>query len=140
MKLISLKNKEGNTKYTFWNRSFISNGKPLFSGIYSLTNTPSGKRSIKVVFPLPNGNATVILGTSVGANGELILESFGSKFNDPGFYFLLEDSRGKIWSKYLKSFRDQLIIRENGSGIIGIQKLTLWNIKVFEIEYEMYEK
>ena len=55
------------------------------------------------MFPFPNGNATVILQPSVGDNGELILKSAEKKIGDSGFYFLLKDKNGNLWTKYVKS-------------------------------------
>lgn len=73
--------------YTIWYRTFKETGQVLYSGFYSVCKMPSGKSCVKAVFPLPNGNATVIMSTNVGKNGELILNSSGRKFGDPGFYF-----------------------------------------------------
>ena len=42
---------------------------------------------VKTVFPLPNGNAIVILRPEAQADGSLVLLSDGHRFGDPGFYF-----------------------------------------------------
>ena len=83
--------------YTVWFRTFRSTGQVIFSGVYSVCALPSGNKSVKAVFPLTKGNATVIISPSVGDKGELILDSSGRKFGDPGFYFVLRDSKGAIW-------------------------------------------
>lgn len=82
------------TKYTIWLRKFYSSDKIIYSGIYGTCKLPSGMTCIRAIFPLPNGNATVIMKPSVGENNELILDSSGKKFGDAGFYFLLHDSKG----------------------------------------------
>jgi len=125
------------TRHTIWYRTFGSNKSVLYSGIYTICTLPSGKVCVKAVFPLPKGNATVIMLPSVGANGELSLTASGRKFGDPGFYFLLEDFRGKLWSQYLRSFRDHLVVHSCAGKIVAKQILTLWNIKVLQFEYEM---
>lgn len=137
-KLISLiepANKE--PKYTFWLRSIKSNGTPIYSGIYGTGVLPSGKPCIKAVFPLPNGNATVLMVPVVGRNGELILESSGKQFGDAGFYFLLKDSKGEYWSKYVKSFRDRLIVTQEQEGLFAEQILTLWHKEVLRFNYRI---
>ena len=107
--IITLKEREsGKVKYTIWYRTFILTGQVLYSGVYSTCMLPSGRVCIKAVFPLPKGNATVIMSPSVGPNGELRLDASGKKFGDPGFYFLLNDSRGDYWFQYVGSFRDHL--------------------------------
>lgn len=132
--------KSNEVKYTIWFRTFQSNGQVLYSGVYSLCNLPSEKTCIKAVFPLPNGNATVIMLPSVGENGELILESSGKKIGDAGFYFLLNDSKGNYWTKYIRSFRDRLIINTTQNYLLAEQILTLWNLKVLRFRYKIESK
>ena len=87
--IITLKDAQTDqVKYTVWFRTLKSNNQVVFSGVYSICTLTNGKSCIKAVFPLPNGNATVIMSPSTGLNGELILDSKGSEFGDPGFYFV----------------------------------------------------
>ena len=126
-------------KYTIWLRTLKSTGQVIYSGIYSTCNLPSGKTCVKAVFPLPKGNATVIMVPKIEVNGSLTLDSSGKKFGDPGFYFLLNDSKGKYWSKFIKSFRDKLIIGEENEHLVAEQKLTLWNQKILKFHYKIEE-
>lgn len=127
-------------KYTIWFRTDRSTGQVIYSGVYSTCTLPAGKTCIKAVFPLPKGNATVILRPRVGSRGELILESPGNRFGDPGFYFLLNDSKGDYWSYYIRSFRDQLIVAPENETISAIQTMTLWRIKVLRLYYQIKMK
>lgn len=124
-------------KYTIWLRKFQSTGKVIYSGIYTTCLLPSGITCVKAIFPLPKGNATVILKPSVGEKNELILDSSGNKFGDAGFYFLLNDSKGNCWSKYIKSFTDKLIVSDENEKLKARQTLKLWRLKVARFEYEM---
>lgn len=124
-------------KYTIWLRKFQSTGKVIYSGIYTTCLLPSGITCVKAIFPLPKGNATVILKPSVGKKNELILNSSGNKFGDAGFYFLLNDSKGNCWSKYIKSFTDKLIVSDENEKLKAKQTLKLWRLKVARFEYEM---
>lgn len=124
-------------KYTVWYRTFKSNGQVLYSGVYSTCLLPSGKTYIKAVFPLPKGNATVIMSPSVGQNGEFCLVSSGKKFGDAGFYFFLNNSKGKFWSQYISSFCDQLVVYCDNGNLFAKQTLTLWNLKVLRFNYEI---
>lgn len=135
IQLISKENEE--LKYTIWLRKFQSSGKVIYSGIYSTTTIPSGTTCIKAIFPLPKGNATVILKPRVGDKNELVLDSSGIKFGDAGFYFLLNDSKGNYWSQYIKSFTDKLIVFEKEENLIAKQTLKLWNLKVANFEYRI---
>lgn len=129
--------KTNEIKYTFWYRSIESTGQVIYSGVYGISNLPSGKTCVKAVFPLPNGNATVLMIPSVGKSGELILDSSGKKFGDAGFYFLLKDSKGEYWSQFIRSFRDCLIIGSENDIILAEQTLTLWHFKVLTFIYKI---
>lgn len=129
--------KTNEVKRTVWFRAFQSSGEVVYSGVYETCILPSGKSCIKAVFPLPNGNATVILSPTVGQNGELILESSGKRIGDSGFYFLLNDTKGQLWTKFIRSFKDTLVVRSEGNRVTATQTLTLWNLRVLQFEYDM---
>ena len=135
IKLVDTKTKE--IKRTIWLRAFKTTGQVVYSGVYETCSLPNKQVCIKAIFPLPNGNATVILTPSVGKNGELILDSSGQRIGDSGFYFLLKDSKGQLWSKFIKSFKDKLVVKSMKDRITATQTLTLWNLKVLEFKYEI---
>ena len=127
-------------KRIIWLRAFQATGRVVYSGVYEICRIPSGQTCIKAVFPLPNGNATVILSPSVGKKGELILSSSGKKIGDSGFYFLLNDARGNLWTKYIKSFKDRLVVSDDQGMVTALQTLTLWNRRVLQFEYSLRKK
>ena len=128
----------GNIKYTAWYRTLISSGRVLYSGIYSTCKLPSGKACVKVIFPLPRGNATVILEPTVGPNGELCFASSGEKYGDPGFYFLVNDSKGRHWAQYVRSFREHLnVFVDEGGELRAEHIITLWKQRVLKILFKM---
>ena len=127
-------------KRTVWFRAFKDTNEVVYSGVYETCIIPNGKTCLKAVFPLPNGNATVILNPTVGMDGELILNSSGRKIGDSGFYFLLNDSKGNFWTKYIKSFQDKLVVSACNHHVTAIQTLTLWNLKVLEFKYSIHKR
>ncbi len=122
---------------TIWLRAFKSSGEIVYSGVYGTCRIPSGEVCIKAIFPLPNGNATVILSPIIGDNGEFILDSSGKKMGDSGFYFLLEDSKGQLWTKFIRSFKDKLVMKSLNGKISAEQTLYLWNLRVLKFNYEI---
>ena len=66
IKLVDTKTNE--VKRTIWLRTFKSTGQVVYSGVYGTCSLPNKQICIKAIFPLPNGNATVILTPSVGKN------------------------------------------------------------------------
>ena len=132
--------KSRQVKYTIWLRTFKSTGQVIYSGVYGVCKLPSGKTCIKAVFPLPKGNATVIMSPGVGTKGELILNSSGKKFGDAGFYFLLNDSKGNYWAQFIRSFRDRLTVSSEKDHISAEQILTLWHRRVAKFNYKIVKK
>ncbi len=126
-----------NLKYTIWLRNFRETGEVVYSGIYDTCALPSGLICVKAIFPLPNGNATVLMKPSVGPDGELILDASGRRIGDPGFYFLLQDSRGNFWTRYLPSFTNKLVVSNSDSSFHARQTLHLWKQKVVSFNYTM---
>lgn len=129
--------KSNKVKYTIWLRTSKLTGQVIYSGVYGICKLPSGKTCIKAVFPLPKGNATVIMSPSVETSGKLILDSSGKKFGDAGFYFLLNDSKGNYWSHFVRSFRDRLTVSTENDYISTEQILTLWHQRVLKFNYKI---
>src|SRR5690606_31102553 len=123
-----------------WFRTIQATGQVIYSGVYGTCQLPSGTSCVKAVFPLPKGNATVIMSPSIGKSGELVLDSSGNNFGDAGFYFLLNDSKGNYWSKYVRSFRDKLTVGIENDQIVAEQTLTLWHKRVLQLHYKIKRK
>ena len=126
------------TKYTVWYRHLKSNGHVIYSGIYAHCTIPDGRTCVKVVFPLPRGNATVIMSVAVGPNGALKLISKGTRFGDPGFYFLLQDAKGRHWTKHIPSFHESITVYVDEESILRADHiLNLWGTKALHLHYKM---
>lgn len=139
--IIQLKEQKSNkVKHTFWLRTFKRTNQIVYSGVYKICSIPNGTTCIKAIFPLPNGSATVILQPFVGNNRELILKSSGNKIGDSGFYFLLKDNKGGLWTKYVKSFKDNLTVTSEKGKIKANQVLTFYGMKVLNFEYIILRK
>ncbi len=124
---------------TGWVRENPASGAAVYVGAYSVANLP-GHRSpcVKVVFPLPNGNATVLLRPSNDVDGALVLESSGRRFGDPGFYFLVRASATDDWARYLQSFRERIRVYPDRAGVLRTDHVfTLWGQKFLELHYKM---
>lgn len=95
--IISLLDTTGQTIYRVWFRRLKRTEEVVYSGIYTHCRIPSGEKCLKVIFPLPQGSATVIMRMSCDSEGNLILESKGRNYGDPGFYFLVKDRKNIMW-------------------------------------------
>ncbi len=128
----------GEARHTIWYRHLKSNQEVIYSGIYSHCRIPDGRVCMKVVFPLPRGNATVVMGLSVGEDGSLTLLSKGKKFGDAGFYFLLVDSKGRHHARYLPSMHESITVFVDGEGVLRADHvLNLWASKALHLHYRI---
>ncbi len=124
--------------YTVWYRVLKATGNVIYSGIYSTCRVPDGRTCVKIVFPLPRGNATVVMSVTVGEHGELCLESHGTGFGSPGFYFLLQDSKGRCWAQYIKTFREKIRVFVDDESVLRADHvLTLWGRRVLQLHYKI---
>lgn len=128
----------GETRHTVWFRMLKATGQVIYSGVYGTCRIPDGRTCVKVVFPLPRGNATVIMAISVGEQGDLDLVSSGEGFGSPGFYFLLRDKRGRHHAQYIRSFRERIHVYVDDEHVLRTNHtLTLWRRRVLELHYRM---
>ena len=73
-----------------WLRTLRSSGRMLYSGWYGTAVMPAtGRPSVRVAFPLPNGSVTVFLRPEVDDCGGLRLVSPLSTFGDDGAYLIV---------------------------------------------------
>lgn len=139
--IIKLVREDGEPEFTIWHRSLRETGEVVFCGIYASCRIPSGGFCVKAIFPLPQGNATVLFRPEVDARGNLRLVGSGRKDGDPGFYFLVEDGRGCLWKHHLPSLQQTLYVAEREDGSLEAEHvLGLWSLDVFRMTYAIAKK
>src|SRR5206468_7399915 len=117
--VLPLRDASGNAVHTGWRRRLISSGRLIYSGFYTTTQPPlSPSRCVKVVFPLPHGNATVVLRPEHDANGRFSLVSGGRRFGDIGFYRILELDGERLKVRYLKTLRERFELYTDQQGVL----------------------
>src|SRR5262249_22166544 len=95
--VLPLRDASGRAVHTGWDRRVKGSGRVISSGFYTTVQPPGHDGPcVKVVFPLPRGNATVILKPGFDRQGRFTLSSVGSSFGDGGFYRLLELDRRRL--------------------------------------------
>lgn len=109
----------GAVRHTIWFRRLLYTGNVLYAGFYSTCRVPLRRDvCVKVVFPLPNGNATVVMYTEVAADGSLTLTSAGNSFGDAGFYFIVHSRTGAVWARYVRALRETIRVYPAETGTI----------------------
>jgi hypothetical protein len=126
-------------RYTAWYRHLRVTGNVLYAGFYSVCQLPGHTDPcVKVVFPLPNGNAMVIMRAESQSDGSFILASTGSGFGMPGFYFTVQDVSGKMWARYVKALRESIHVHPEENGCLTADHvLTYFGATFLRIHYRM---
>ena len=139
--IIYLRNADDDVVYRIWFRRLQQSGEVVYSGIYSHCILPSGEKCLKIIFPLPQGSATVMLKLEVTPEGHLELISKGRRSGDPGFYFLVEDRKETLWQHYLPSFQERIFVYVDEAGELRADhSMSLWGHRAYELHYRMREK
>lgn len=140
--VIKLKDSKGETVYTIWFRKLVRMGEVIYSGTYGLCNPPNEPTAcLKVIFPLPNGSATVILKPVVNEDGSFTLISQGKKIGDAGFYFVLKKDDESGWLRYVKNMHESLHVYTDERGILRTDHvLNMWSSKFLHLHYKMNRK
>ena len=124
--------------FTAWVRTLRSSGDVIYAGAYSICEVPGHRgRCVRVVFPLPNGNAIVIMRPVVNANGSLTLVSAGEGFGSPGFYFTVRCRDGVVWARYLRAMRETIHVFAAEDGVRADHVLKLFGITFLRLHYRL---
>ena len=132
----------GKSKWTIWYRILKSTQAVIYSGIYTTCEIPNYRgRFLKIVFPLPNGNATVIMRKEISEDGSLKLCSDGQKFGDNGFYFILTNHKGKYWAKFVKSMHEWIRVYVDDEEVLRADhNLRFYGMPFLNLHYKIREK
>lgn len=122
-----------------WMRRLNATKNQIYAGFYSVCRLPNrSDPCVKVVFPLPNGNAIVIMKTEQGSDGSLTIISAGNGFGEPGFYFTVRDSNGNVWARYVKAMKESIhVYPDNGSQVRADHVLKFFGITFLRLHYRM---
>jgi hypothetical protein len=124
---------------TAWVRELNATGKVIYAGCYSVCEIPGCESPcVKVVFPLPNGRAIVLMKTEALRDGSASLRSMGAGFGDPGFYFVVQGEQGRVWARYVSSLKEEIRVYPAESGAARADhRFWFWGIEFLRIHYRM---
>jgi len=130
----------GHVVQTAWVRELLATGNVLYAGCYSICRVPGYPNPcVKVVFPLPNGNAIVMMKPETHADGSLSVTSAGETFGDPGFYFVVQGEDGVARARYVRSLKETIHVYPSESDIVRADHiLWLWGIQFLRLHYRMH--
>src|SRR5262249_20838743 len=141
--IVELKDRvSGKRVYTGWRRKLLSNRSIIYAGLYSTAIPPNhGRPCVRVSFPVPRGNATVILRPQADVDGSFWLISEGKRFGDPGFYRVVKTAPDRWSVRYLPQLHERFHVFVHEDGILRTEhKISILGIKVLTLHYKMLAK
>jgi hypothetical protein len=139
--IISLRRPDGGVRYTGWFRTVGATARVLYTGFYMTERVPNeAGPCVKVVFPMPHGNATVLLRPAARADGSLTLDSSGRRFGDAGFYRLdaRGDDRVRVW--HIRTLRELFHVYVDERGVLRCDHAVRFlGLPVLRLHYKIFK-
>jgi hypothetical protein len=129
----------GGETLTAWLRRRVPTGDVIYAGFYSVARAPlASGPCVKVVFPLPNGSASVFLAPRARPDGSVELLSEGREFGDPGFYFVVVRDGRTAWVRHLPAFTERIhVYADEHDELHTDHVMRLWGRPVLRLHYAM---
>lgn len=129
----------GQLVQTAWVRELRATRNVLYAGSYSVCRVPGyASACVKVVFPLPNGNAIVILKPESHPDGSFSIISSGRAFGDPGFYFTVRGQGDVVWARYVRAMKEQITVYAAEAGAARADHvLWFFGMQFLRLHYRM---
>ena len=137
--VLPLRDKTGRAVHTGWQRRLLESGRFIYSGFYTTVQPPrSTSPCVKVVFPVPRGNATVLLRPEYDKAGRFRLVSAGTGFGDAGFYRVLELDTERLKVRYLKTLRERFEVYTDEHDVLRCDhEVRFLGITMLRLHYRM---
>jgi hypothetical protein len=131
---------DGKVKYTCWLRKLIKTNEVVYAGFYTSCQTPAlPYQCVKVVFPLPKGNVTVLLRVEIQADGSVKLISDGQYQNGPGYYRVLQLNKEERKIKKIP-LQETIHVFEDEEGVLRTDHtFSFLKIKLLHLHYKIIE-
>lgn len=137
--IVLLREPRGGIRYAGWYRRAVATGRSIYTGFYMVGRTPIDHQpAIKVVFPMPQGNATVLLRPRSSATGEFELTSDGQGFGDVGFYRIdrRHDGRWRVW--HVRSLKEHFRMYVDATGTLRCDhQVRFLGFRVLNLHYRL---
>ena len=136
-RIIKLKDDKGNLHYTCWLRKSEKMNKVVYAGFYSATKIDSEDyKYVRVVFPLPKGNVTVILKVEIQEDGSVKLISNSGKYSKSGYFRIHQSKRGLKYRKV--PVHEMIHVFRDEKGVMRTDHFfSWWNLSFLKLHYKL---
>ncbi|MFA9444954.1 hypothetical protein [Egicoccus sp. AB-alg6-2] len=141
-RVITFADAEGRHLGTAWQRTLRATGATVFGGFYGVVRLPGAARpSIRVVFPLPNGSATVFLRPDATDGGGLRLASPRGDFGEDGAYLVVRPAGSdRGWARRIP-LPERFEVFVDASGVVRCDhQLRLHGAEVLRLHYRLQRR
>jgi hypothetical protein len=137
--IVLLRRPDGDLVYTGWFRRLRKTGRAIYTGFYLTERVPLHPgRCIKVVFPMPSGNATVLLRPENEPGGGLRLDSTGTAFGDAGFYRVTRVSADRVRVWHIRSLKETFRLYLDDEGLVRCDHdVHFLGLRVLSLHYRI---
>jgi hypothetical protein len=140
--IILLRRADGSIRYTGWFRTLSEQRRVLYTGFYMTDRAPgeSGP-SVKVIFPMPRGNATVVLRPRAHPDGSFTLDSAGRRFGEAGFYRLSARPKDRVRVWHVRSLKEHFRVWVDASGGLRCDHTVRFlGLPVLRLHYKIFRR
>jgi hypothetical protein len=137
--IVLLRDAAGAVRYAGWYRQLVDTGRVIYTGFYMVTHTPHrGTPAVKVVFPMPHGNATVILRPQLDREGNFELSSDGTAFGDVGFYRINARPDGLLQVWRVRTLKEHFKVYVDAAGVLRCDhQVRFLGMQVLHLHYRI---
>jgi hypothetical protein len=137
--IVLLRDPLGSVRYAGWYRRLLDTGRAIYTGFYLVGRTAKDDRPVvKVVFPMPRGNATVLLRPQLNASGDFELTSDGRAFGDVGFYRLDHEPNGQLRVWHVRSLKEYFRLYLDAAGTLRCDhRVRFLGLPVLQLHYRI---
>ncbi|HEY0547164.1 MAG TPA: hypothetical protein VGC91_17430 [Pyrinomonadaceae bacterium] len=131
--------KSGEIFYTCWLRKVLATGDVVYAGFYSTCRPPNYKgECVKVSFPLPQGNTTVVLKPVLHEDGSLELKSSGWRFGDPGYYRIHQTGEDTLKVRLIRALKESIHVYVDADGTLRTDHIfRFWSLEMLRLHYKI---
>ncbi|MBR9859405.1 hypothetical protein GYB22_01370 [bacterium] len=135
--VIHLIDSEGNLKYACWNRSSNKTSEVVYAGLYSPV-TIKNEPYVRVVFPLPMGNVTVILKGVIQEDGSIKLISNQNKYPQTGYFRIHKNKNGRVKARKIPIHEVIHVFRAKDGQLRTDHTFSFRSLQFLQLHYKIY--